>query len=51
MLEQVRDLSVDLERVFLVQQVRVEPLTVHTVMVLQTTTHNHRRDRVRARVS
>ena len=44
MLEQVRDLSVDLERVFLVQQIRVEPLTVHTNMVLQTTTHIHRRD-------
>ena len=38
MLEQVRGLSVDLKRVFLIQQVWIEPLTAHSMIVLQTTT-------------
>ena len=38
MLEQVRGLGVDLERVFLIQQVQIEPLTGHLMIVLQTTT-------------
>jgi hypothetical protein len=38
MLEQVRGLGVDLERVFLIQQVQIEPLTSHLMIVLQTTT-------------
>ena len=38
MLEQVRSLGVDLKRVFLVQQVWIEPLTAHLMIVLQTTT-------------
>jgi len=38
MLEQVRGLGVDLERVFLIQQVQIEPLTGHPNSVLQTTT-------------
>jgi hypothetical protein len=37
-LEQVRGLGVDLERVFLIQQVWIEPLTAHLMIVLQTTT-------------
>ena len=36
--EQVRSLGVDLKRVFLVQQVWIEPLTAHQMIVLQTTT-------------
>jgi hypothetical protein len=36
--EQVRSLGVDLKRVFLVQQVWIEPLTAHQRIVLQTTT-------------
>lgn len=39
MLEQVRGLGVDLERVFLIQQVKIEPLTAHPKIVLQTTTN------------
>lgn len=31
MLEQVRGLGIDLERVLLIEQARVEPLTVHKV--------------------
>ena len=38
MLEQVRGLGVDLKRVFLIQQVWIEPLTAHLMIVLQTTT-------------
>ena len=38
MLEQVRGLGVDLKRVFLIQQVWIEPLTAHLIIVLQTTT-------------
>jgi hypothetical protein len=38
MLEQVRGLGVDLERVFLIQQVQIVPLTGHLMIVLQTTT-------------
>src|SRR5208337_4846528 len=37
MLEQVRGLGVDLKRVFLIQQVQIEPLTAHLIIVLQTT--------------
>jgi hypothetical protein len=38
MLEQVRGLGVDLKRVFLIQQVQIEPLIAHLMIVLQTTT-------------
>ena len=38
MLEQVCSLGIDLERVFLIQQVQIEPLTAHSMIVLQTTT-------------
>ena len=38
MLEQVRGLGVDLKRVFLIQQVQIEPLITHLMIVLQTTT-------------
>ncbi len=38
MFEQVRGRGVDLERVFLIQQVQIEPLTAHLMIVLQTTT-------------
>jgi hypothetical protein len=38
MLEQVRGLRVDLKRIFLVQQVQIEPLAAHSMIVLQTTT-------------
>ena len=38
MLEQVRSLGVDLKRVFLIQQVQIEPLITHSMSVLQTTT-------------
>jgi hypothetical protein len=31
-------LGVDFERVFLIQQIEIEPLTAHLVSVLQTTT-------------
>lgn len=39
MLEQMRGLGIDLERVLLIEQARVEPLIVHNLSVLQTTTH------------
>ena len=42
MLEQVRGLGVDLKRVFLIQQVQIEPLTAHSMSVLQTTTSSQR---------
>ena len=38
MLEQVRGLRIDLERIFLIQQVRIEPFAAHLMIVLQTTT-------------
>jgi hypothetical protein len=38
MLEQVRRLAIDLERVLLIEQARVEPLIVAELSVLQTTT-------------
>lgn len=38
MLEQVRGLRVDLERVLLIQQVEIEPFITHHVTVLQATT-------------
>jgi hypothetical protein len=38
MLEQVRGLGVDLKRVLLIQQVQIEPLITHLMIVLQTTT-------------
>jgi hypothetical protein len=38
MLEQVRGLGVDLKRVLLIEQVQVEPLITHLMIVLQTTT-------------
>jgi hypothetical protein len=37
-LEQVRGLGVDLERVFLIEQVELESVTVHLLIVLQMTT-------------
>jgi hypothetical protein len=39
-LEQMRGLGVDLERVLLVEHARIEPLFVHTASVLQTTTRS-----------
>ena len=42
MLEQVCSLGIDLERVFLIQQVQIEPLTAHSMIVLQTTTSSQR---------
>jgi len=42
MLEEVRGLGVDLERVFLIQQVQIEPLIGHLMIVLQTTTVSQR---------
>lgn len=38
MLEQVRGLIVNLERIVFIQQVWIEPLAIHTPIVLQTTT-------------
>jgi len=38
MLEQLRGLGIDLERVLFIEQARVEPLIVHELSVLQTTT-------------
>jgi hypothetical protein len=38
MLEQVRGLGADLKRVFLIQQVQIEPLITQLMIVLQTTT-------------
>jgi hypothetical protein len=38
MLEQVSGLRVDLERIFLIQQVRIEPFATHLMIVLHTTT-------------
>jgi hypothetical protein len=38
MLEEMRGLGIDLERVLLVERARIEPLFVHAANVLQTTT-------------
>ena len=44
MLEQVRGLGIDLEWVLLIEQAWVEPLTVHAITVLQTTTRSGNRE-------
>jgi hypothetical protein len=47
MLEQVPGLGIDFERVLLIEQARIEVLTVHPVTVLQTTTQSDNRARLR----
>jgi hypothetical protein len=43
MLKQVRGLGVDLKRVFLIQQVQIEPLITHLMIVTVPTSRRSRR--------